>query len=97
MKKINPYKLALDLQDACNLQALARTFYKELIPAVREDIEEREGRKPYTNEINQHPAVQIFCDKLYDLSRARYDKSLEAWGICEERKDDNMQPCKQAS
>lgn len=73
-------QMALDVQDACNMGGVARTF-PEVVQAVREEAT-RLGKG--TDWVNQHPIVQAYADKIIDLARAReMDVVFKAFAACE--------------
>jgi hypothetical protein len=58
---------ALDVQDACNLSGVVRSFV-EAIDAIR-----RDPAFTGTDFVNQHPIAQLFASKIEDLTRVNYD------------------------
>lgn len=86
MPSDNPYKNALDIQDACNSCGVIQQFAKDVKKLFDEARELGEG----TDYVNQHPVVILYLDKLCDLARYRdyrEDKTMtqifsEAFNIC---------------
>lgn len=60
----NPYQLALDVQTACNLSGVVHSL-AEALPIIRDEVRASGGG---TDEINRHPVVVLFVDKLADLA-----------------------------
>jgi hypothetical protein len=79
------YKAALDVQNACNGQAVLRTLVK-LIPDMVEDMKAR-GNETDTDSINSHPVMKVFLCKIADLAHIpiNADMTEDAFRICEER------------
>ena len=64
-------QLAYDIQNASNMGGIARSF-RELVSflhGVR-------GNDKGTDWVNTHPLVQLFADKIADLSRASYPDTM---------------------
>jgi hypothetical protein len=60
-------QLALDVQDACNLSGVVRSFAQ-----VTEDLWVEARRQGFaTDWVNQHPVSKLFADKIADLARVR--------------------------
>lgn len=60
---------AIDVQNACNLSGVVRTFAE--ITAVLWD--EARRQRHGTDFVNQHPISQLFASKIADLTRVEYD------------------------
>ena len=76
-------KAAIDIQNACNMGGVARTFHE----AVQAVWDEAHRRQEGTDWVNQHPLIRMFIDKMNDLSgRIDHDTSQyrNDWHICEE-------------
>jgi len=61
----NIYKLALQVQDASNINGVIRSLQLEVIPAVHEETGYREQGTSY---VQNHPAVVLFIYKLADMA-----------------------------
>ena len=57
----NRYKLALEIQDACNITALAGLFHKVCLEVPHEDS------CTGTAKVCKDPAVILIVDKLHDM------------------------------
>ena len=55
---------ALDVQNACNMGGIARSFHE----AVQAVWEEAHRLKEGTDWVNHHPITRLFADKIYDLA-----------------------------
>ncbi|MFA7218526.1 MAG: hypothetical protein WC057_08025 [Dehalococcoidales bacterium] len=86
MPSDNPYKNALDIQDACNSCGVIQQFARDVRALSAEVRNEGKG----TDDLNQHPVVILYLDKLCDLARYRdyrSDKTMtqiftEAFDVC---------------
>ncbi len=79
---MNMYKTAIQIQDACNLQAVARELVKVIDTGVK-----AEGHID-TQSINEHPVVKLIVDKLADLANIRsYESFCEAYDVCKMKAD----------
>jgi hypothetical protein len=58
---------SLDVQDACNLSGVARSFV-QVIDAVRAESD-RIGKG--TDWVNRHPIVSLFLDKMASLNQTQ--------------------------
>jgi hypothetical protein len=67
---------AIDIQDACNLSGVLRTF-----DSVVSDVIWPEARRlgQGTDYVNRHPIVRVFLAKLADLNGLEYSWSAEAF------------------
>lgn len=70
-------KLALDVQDACNLSGVVKTFAKVLDTIW--DEAHKQGRG--TDFVNTHPITVLFVSKLESLSMSDY-RFAEAYSSC---------------
>ncbi|BAR61916.1 hypothetical protein ACFLEY_22280 [Bradyrhizobium sp. YCK136] len=74
----NRHKVALDVQDAVNLRALAREFVK----VVDQAAEETQS----TEATWADPAVRLFVNKFESLSHSNWnDHFAEAYKACREK------------
>jgi len=77
----NRFKVALEIQDAGNLRALAREFVKVVDAAMEET-------KSTTATWND-PAVMLFVNKFESLSRSNYELAYsKAYDICRQKAPD---------
>jgi hypothetical protein len=72
----NRFQVAIDIQDACNLQALAREFVKVVDSAMEETRS--------TEETWRDPAVVMFVNKLESLCRSE-ERFSAAYNVCQKR------------
>jgi hypothetical protein len=71
----NRFKTALDIQDACNLTALAGVFHKMCLEVLHESQS--------TIQVTKDPAIIIMVDKINDLlGRPDFDAIGKAWTAC---------------
>lgn len=74
----NRFKTALDIQDACNLTALAGVFHKMCLEVLHESKS--------TIEVTKDPAVIIMVDKINDLlGRPDFDAVGKAYDECHKK------------
>jgi hypothetical protein len=84
----NRHQVALDVQDACNMRAIAREFVKVVDSAMEEH-----GN---TSLVWSDPAVVLFVNKLESLSRseanfsAAYDACKDQSQLNSERKEEKQ-------
>lgn len=83
----NIYRLALQVQDASNINGVVRSLQVEVMPAIREEPGYAEQGTAY---VATHPALLLFLDKLVSLTRKGWisdtDGSImDAYKICHER------------
>lgn len=71
-------KLALDIQNACNLSGVIHTFCEVLqdvvIPSTQATID-----------VNQHPITKLFASKIHDLAGmglSDFDEYRRAYDAC---------------
>jgi hypothetical protein len=89
MRHPHIYRDALQVQNASNLTGVARSL-NELLQGswLREDMKAR-GVEAHTQNINTHPAVVLFVDKMADLAgvlRHLLDVSyVQSFDICTQR------------
>ncbi len=79
MKKV--YRDAIDCQNACNLSGVVHTLSGHM-PAIWDEVRAANGG---TEELNRHPAVQLFVSKIVALTGGCYEPPYEAWEVCESR------------
>ncbi len=72
---MNRFKLALDVQDAGNMRAIARSFV-DVCDDAMEDLKS-------TTAVWSDPAVVLFVNKLESLSRSEQEFS-KAYAACQE-------------
>lgn len=63
-------RMALDVQDACNLSGVVHTWSK-ILPQLRKLVEgdcKANGKDFSTDVLNRHPVNVMFCNKLASLS-----------------------------
>jgi len=65
----NIYRLALQVQDASNIQGVIRSLQTEILPAIRLEAGYTEQGTSY---VAEHPAVLLFLDKLVSLTHAGF-------------------------
>jgi hypothetical protein len=71
----NRFKTALDIQDACNLTAVAGIFHKMCLEVLEETHS--------TAAVAKDPAILWMLDKMCDLiGRPDSDKMSKAYHIC---------------
>lgn len=58
-------------QDACNLSGLVHSFSKD-ISRLRVLLTEKLGTGPSTQDMNTHPIVMMWTDKLRDLAFSQW-------------------------
>lgn len=76
----NIYRLALQVQDASNLNGVALSFVNEVLPAIRLEAGYLEQGTAY---LNSHPTVLLFLDKMASLSGHWLEGDLaEAYADC---------------
>ena len=72
------YQSAIDVQDACNLSGVARSF-AELLPRVWAEAHEGSHGTAW---VNEHPICVLYTNKMMDLAHAdvpeRYGAALDA-------------------
>jgi len=74
-----PYKNAIEVQDACNMVAVANQFARDLSKLRKEENLDSAG-------VNKHPVVVMYIDKLADLAgRPDFTKFSEAYDKCIEK------------
>ena len=56
---------AIHVQDACNLLAVANSF-AHVVKSVQQNLAES-GEECGTDAIRNHPIVQLWADKIYDM------------------------------
>lgn len=56
---------AIHVQDACNLIAVANSF-AQVIKDVQQNLADA-GKESGTDAIRNHPIVQLWADKIYDM------------------------------
>ena len=62
---------AIHVQDACNLIAVANSF-ASVTKEVRDRLAES-GQECGTDAIRNHPIVQLWADKIYDMAGRPHD------------------------
>ena len=62
----NIYRLALQVQDASNIQGVINSLANEVLPAIRLEPGYAEQGTRY---VAEHPVVLLFLDKLVSLTR----------------------------
>lgn len=80
---MNRFKVALEIQDACNLRAIARQFVKVVDAAMAETKN--------TSRTWADPAVVLMVNKLDSLSCSRHHFA-DAYRICQERSNEPDTP-----
>ena len=75
--KYNRHKAALDLQDACNMRAIAREFVK-ICDDAHEELQD-------TGKVWRDAAVSIVVDKLMSLSLIKTNSFDLAYQVCKEK------------
>lgn len=65
MPEVNIYEQTILMMDACNLSGLARSFSKEIVPAIREEVRSNGGG---TQEVNTHPLAVLWTTKMASLA-----------------------------
>jgi len=62
------YRIAIDIQDACNMYAVVGEFYRA-VEFIKEEYQEKFGqvRVPFQY-LRFHPIIRLFLDKLADMS-----------------------------
>lgn len=83
---VNIYRLALQVQDASNIQGVIRSLQVEVLPAIREEAGYAEQGTSY---VAEHPVVLLFLDKLVSLTRKGYIHDMDmaisdAYTLCHE-------------
>src|SRR4051794_37698395 len=74
----NRHKVAVDVQDACNLRALAREFVKVVDQAMDENKS--------TEATWRDPAVVLFVNKFESLCHSNWNDTFsEAYRLCQEK------------
>jgi hypothetical protein len=73
---MNRFKLAIDVQDACNMRGIARSFVEVVDDAM---AELKDTSKVWTD-----PAVVLFVNKLESLSHSWQNFSA-AYTACQEK------------
>lgn len=73
-------KLAIEVQDACNLSGVVRSFAQ--ITETLWDEARKQGHG--TDWVNQHPVSKLFADKISSLARVQENLSayLQAFDEC---------------
>ena len=80
MSEYNRHKVALDVQDAVNLRALAREFVKVVDQAAEETGS--------TEATWSDPAVVLFVNKVESLAHSKWDDRFsQAYKACQEKAD----------
>lgn len=95
----NIYKLALQVQDASNINGVIRSLQVEIMPAIRDEPGYRDQGMPY---LASHPALILFLDKLNSMTQLQsigdersYDIISQAYAVCHARAEDpnwDLQP-----
>lgn len=84
---MNIYKMAIQVQDACNMLGVVNSLHKDILPEVHMTVSGTKG-------INTNPAVQLFAFKiaalatgecLCDVSMAMFGR---AYDLCKERSNE---------
>lgn len=75
-------KLAIDVQDACNLSGVLKSFQKIVSEVIWPEME-KQGKG--TDFVNHHPIATLFLSKLCSLNGGHYECDyLAASDRCEE-------------
>ena len=81
----NRYKTALDIQDACNLTAVAGEFHRRCLEVLKETGS--------TEAVAKDPAILWILDKMCDLTgRPDYQEMDRAYLQCHEKAELEKQP-----
>lgn len=85
----NIYRLALQVQDASNIQGVIRSLNVEVLPAIREEAGYAEQGTAY---VSSHPVVLLFLDKLVSLTKQGWitdvdGRIMDAYAECHRRAD----------
>lgn len=81
-------KMALAVQDACNLSGVVYTF-REILPDLRKEIGGGDSLNAGTDSVNRHPICILFADKIASLAGIQgiTDRTMEvyhdAYEFCE--------------
>lgn len=73
-------QLALQVQDACNLSGVVRSF-DQVMTAVWDEARRSEKG---TDWVNTHPIALLFVSKICDLSRYTYGSETENFRVAYE-------------
>jgi len=77
------YKLALEVQDACNFGAVVRSFGKDIIPS----IQHLTGSD--TKAVMAHPVTVLFMNKLLSMHDFEdFDAFSKAYDQCKQKGGD---------
>jgi len=73
------YRKTLLMLDACNLSGLVRSFSREILPAVWEEVRAQGGG---TDQVNRHPLSVLWTMKMMNLAVAEClcSQCVEAFG-----------------
>ena len=76
---MNRFKTALDIQDACNLTAVAGELHRMCLAVLKD--------KGSTKAVAEDSAIVLMVDKIHDLV-GRGENFSKAYDECDRRKDD---------
>lgn len=91
----NIYRLALQVQNASNINGVVNSLATQIIPGIREEQGYRDQGMPY---MASHPALILFLDKLVSMTNAGWihDSGAyisQAYDLCHARENDGeVQP-----
>ena len=82
----NDYKKAIDVQDACNLSGVVKSFSLMMGKIWEEARSQSKG----TDWVNTHPIAVLFAEKCVHLTTGQTihgDKVNAAWTECEKKSE----------
>lgn len=89
----NIYRLALQVQDASNMNGVVHSLEHEVLPAIRQEPGYAEQGTAY---VAQHPVVLLFLDKLVSMTHVGFINDMDmriadAYSTCTERAEAESQ------